>query len=237
MIVLAQQATGTLGGDRVGTGHLLLGIVEEPQGLGGRVLESLGVTPERVREEVPRTVGPAQTDAAEPVPRVRQVPFTQQAKITLELALREALSLGHDYIGSEHLLLGLIREDNHTALRVLGGCGLEPDLVRERTLAMVREAGEERGRTVDMDRSWLDFTAEEALALTRRLAALASKISLEVRRHGSEEPTFRVSCELLAAKHVLRDLVSLEEEGITAVLDGGRSVRLGHRCDDRDEQR
>jgi ATP-dependent Clp protease ATP-binding subunit ClpA len=236
VIVLAQQATGTLGSDCVGTEHLLLGIAEESEGLGGRVLESLGVTAERVREEVPRTVGSAQTDAAELAPRGRQVPFSQQAKVTLELALRESLSLGHDYIGSEHLLLGLIREGNHTALRVLDRCGLKPDLVRERTLAMAKEAQEGRGRTVDMDRSWLDFTAEEALMLTTRLTPLASRISLEVRRHGSQEPTFRISCELLAAKHVLRDLVSLEDDGIIAILGDRRSVRLGHRCD-TDEQR
>jgi ATP-dependent Clp protease ATP-binding subunit ClpA len=231
VIVLAQQGTVTLGHDRVDTEHLLLGIVEEPKGLGGRVLESLGITAERVREEMPRAAGHGQAVRGEPGAAGRQVPFTPEAKKAMELALREALALGHDYIGSEHLLLGLVRDGDNTALRVMLRCDLEPDQVRERTRAMAKEALEERGPIVYMDRSWLDFSAEEALALTRRLAALASRISLELRHHGDEEPTFRVSCELLAAKHVLRDLVSLEDDGISAVLDGGRSVRLGHRRD------
>lgn len=157
--------------------------------------------------------------------------MTPHVKKTLELALREALSLGHDHIGTEHLLLALTREGANTALRGMRKRGSRRIWSGERTRAMAKEAQEERALTVDMDRSWLHFNAEEALALARRLAALAIRISLEVRRHGDQERTFRVSCELLAAKHVLRDLVSLEDDAIVAIPDDRRTVRLGHRRD------
>ena len=218
----------TLGAEELDTQHLLLGLAEEPEGIAGRVLENLGLTPDRVREETPHAAGPGPLESGM---RVRQIPFTAPAKKTFELALREALALGRNEIGTEHLLLGLLREGDNTALRVLQRCGLEAEMIRERTLEIAKEAQENHARTVDMDRSWLDFNADEALALARRLTSLASRINLEVRRHGDAEPSFRLSCELLSAKHVLRDLVALEDDGIVATLDNGRVVRLGHRRD------
>src|SRR6266508_4208248 len=108
-VVLAQDEARTLKHNYVGTEHILLGLLREEEGAGARVLESLGVRLEEVRAQVARIVG--QGDEV----TNGQIPFTPRAKKVLELSLREALSLGHNYIGTEHLLLGVIRENEGVA--------------------------------------------------------------------------------------------------------------------------
>ena len=225
VVVLAQEEARTLGHDWLGTEHILLGLVREREGLASRVLASLGVTLEQVRAHVVRAVGSRE---GEHLPG--QIPFTPEAKKVLERALREALSLGHNFIGTEHLLLALTREREGLAARILHELDIDADSVRTQMMGMLAEphAGVARP-TPDMDRSWLDFTPSEAFELATRLAPLSSKITFEVRRHGDAEPTFRVSARLAGNDDVLRDLVALEAHGIRAVLDGDRSVRLGHR--------
>ena len=106
VVVLAQDEARALKHNYIGTEHILLGLLREEEGLAARVLESLDITVEEVRAQVARIVG--QGDEV----TTGQIPFTPRAKKVLELALREALSLGHNYIGTEHILLGLVRE-NH----------------------------------------------------------------------------------------------------------------------------
>lgn len=224
VVVLAQEEARTLGHDWLGTEHILLGLVREREGLASRVLASLGVTLEQVRAHVVRAVGSREGEH-----RAGQIPFTPEAKKVLERALREALSLGHNYIGTEHLLLALTREREGLAARILGELDVDAERVRVQVRGMVSEPGVGVARpTPDMDRSWLDFTPSEAFELATRLAPLASNITFEVRRHGDAEPTFRVSCRLAGNDDVLRDLVALEAHGIRAILDSDRSVRLGH---------
>ena len=105
VVVLAQDEARALKHDYIGTEHLLLGLLREEHGAGGRVLEALGVKVEEVRSQVVRIVG-----EGDDVP-TGQIPFTPQAKKVLELSLREALSLGSNSIGTEHVLLGMIRDD------------------------------------------------------------------------------------------------------------------------------
>jgi hypothetical protein len=224
VVVLAQEEARTLGHDWLGTEHILLGLVREPEGLASRVLANLGVTLEQVRAHVVRAVGSHQGEL-----RPGQIPFTPEAKKVLERALREALSLGHNYIGTEHLLLALAREREGLAARILGELDIDAERVRTEVMAMLAEPRAGAARQLpDMDRSWLDFTASEAFELATRLASLASKITFEVRRHGGEEPTFRISARLAGNDEDLRDLVALEAHGIRAILDWDRSVRLGH---------
>src|SRR5690242_10704986 len=113
VVVLAQDEARALRHDYIGTEHILLGLLREEEGLAARVLESLGVTVEEVRAQVVRIVGEGEEAVTE------QIPFTPRAQKVLELALREALSLGHQHIGTEHILLGLVREYEGVAARIM----------------------------------------------------------------------------------------------------------------------
>jgi ATP-dependent Clp protease ATP-binding subunit ClpA len=156
VVVCAQEEARGRPHNYIGTEHILLGLLREEQGLAARVLESLGVTVERVRAEVVRIVGPGEE------PSSGQIPFTPQAKQVLEMALREALSLGHDYIATEHILLGLLRDNEGVAVRILLDCDVDlPDLRDEvivRT-GSVRPATDEptsSGPGPAIDPGWLD---------------------------------------------------------------------------------
>ena len=124
MVALAQEEARTLRHDYIGTEHLLLGLLREDQGLAARVLVNLGMQVERVRGQIVRIVG-----AGEEVPS-GQIPFTPRAKQVLELALREALSLGHNYIGPEHILLALGRENESVGTRIMRDFDADPEAVR-----------------------------------------------------------------------------------------------------------
>src|SRR5207244_6709839 len=113
VVVFAQDEARLLKHNYIGTEHLLLGLLREEEGMAARVLESLGVRIEAVRSQVARIVGPGDEVTS------GQIPFTPRAKKVLEIALREGLSLGHDYIGTEHILLGLVRETEGVAARLL----------------------------------------------------------------------------------------------------------------------
>jgi ATP-dependent Clp protease ATP-binding subunit ClpC len=130
-MVLAQEEARELKHNYVGTEHLLLGLLRQDDGLAARLLASLDVTLEKVRAEVDRIVGPG-----DEVTR-GQIPFTPRAKRALELALKEARSLGHDHIGTEHLLLGLLRKSEGVAARIL----LDFDIRYETVRSEVAPAG------------------------------------------------------------------------------------------------
>ncbi len=131
VVVLAQEEARGLGHNYIGSEHILLGLLRQEEGLAARVLESLGLTPERVRAQVERIVSRGEEVTT------GQVPFTPRAKRVLERAHREALSLGHNYIGTEHILLGLAREDEGVATRVLLDFGADSETVRNTVIRMV----------------------------------------------------------------------------------------------------
>jgi ATP-dependent Clp protease ATP-binding subunit ClpC len=130
VIVLAQDEARGLRHNYIGTEHLLLGLLREEDGVGRRVLESLGISADPVREHVARIIGEGEGEA---VP-AGQIPFTPRAKKVLELALREGLSLGHDHIGTEHILLGIARENDGVAARILRELGADAETVRTAVL-------------------------------------------------------------------------------------------------------
>jgi ATP-dependent Clp protease ATP-binding subunit ClpC len=134
VVVLAQEEARALRHNYIGTEHLLLGLLREEEGIAARVLESLEVTIEDVRAQVARIVG--QGDEL----TVGQIPFTPRAKRVLELALREALSLGHNWIGTEHVLLGLAREDDGVAKQILLDFGVDADRIRNEVIRMLGAA-------------------------------------------------------------------------------------------------
>ena len=135
VVVLAQEEARGLKHNYIGTEHLLLGLLREQQGIPAHVLEALGVTVERVRRQLIQIVG-----AGEEI-TTGQIPFTPRAKKVLELALREALSLGHDYIGTEHLLLGLVREDEGVGARILLDCNASAETVRRAVITRLAGGG------------------------------------------------------------------------------------------------
>ncbi len=138
VVVLAQEEARTLKHNYIGTEHILLGLLREEEGLAARVLESLDITVERVRAQVVRIVGSGEEVTS------GQIPFTPRAKKVLELALREALSLGHNYIGTEHILLGLVRENEGVAARILLDFDADSDKIRNEVIRMLSGPGGRR---------------------------------------------------------------------------------------------
>jgi ATP-dependent Clp protease ATP-binding subunit ClpA len=131
VVVLAQEEARLRNHDYIGTEHLLLGLVDERPGVAARVLESLGISLEAVRAQVEAEIGQG---AEAPT---GHIPFTPRAKKVLELSLREALQLGHNYIGTEHLLLGLLREGKGVAAQVLVRLGADLSLVRQQVTQLL----------------------------------------------------------------------------------------------------
>ncbi|MGB9136054.1 MAG: ATP-dependent Clp protease ATP-binding subunit [Pseudonocardiaceae bacterium] len=131
VVVLAQEEARMLNHDYIGTEHILLGLIHEGQGVAAKVLESLGIALEGVRQQVEEIIGQGQQAPS------GHIPFTPRAKKVLELSLREALQLGHNYIGTEHILLGLIREGEGVAAQVLVKLGADLNRVRQQVLQLL----------------------------------------------------------------------------------------------------
>jgi ATP-dependent Clp protease ATP-binding subunit ClpC len=140
VVVLAQEEARHFNHNYIGTEHLLLGLLREDEGVAARALGSLNVTLDEVREQVESIVGYGEEGTG------GQAPFTPRSKKVLELALREALQLGHNYIGTEHILLGLVRESEGVAARVLSNLGVDPDKVRREVVRMLGGGRSQRGR-------------------------------------------------------------------------------------------
>jgi len=119
VVVLAQEEARLLNHNYIGTEHILLGLIHEGEGVAAKALESLGISLEAVRNQVEEIIGQGGTSPS------GHIPFTPRAKKVLELSLREALQLGHNYIGTEHILLGLIREGEGVAAQVLVKLGAD----------------------------------------------------------------------------------------------------------------
>jgi Clp amino terminal domain, pathogenicity island component len=131
VVVLAQEEARTLDHNFIGTEHILLGLIHEKQGVAASALESLGIRLEAVRQQVEQIVG-----RGEQAPS-GHIPFTPRAKKVLEFSLRESQMLGHDYIGTEHILLGLIREGEGVAAQVLVRLGADLNRVRQQVIQVL----------------------------------------------------------------------------------------------------
>src|SRR5919201_2579252 len=131
VVVFAQDEARELRHNYIGTEHVLLGLLRDEEGLAARVLESLHVTLEDVRTRAAQIVGQGEEVTT------GQIPFTPRAKKVLELAMREALGLGHNYIGTEHVLLGIARENEGVASRILLELGVDAEPVRSTVIEML----------------------------------------------------------------------------------------------------
>src|SRR5918997_5736382 len=130
VMVLAQEESGRLGHGYVGTEHLLLGLIREDEGVAAQALTASGVTVDGVREQVETIVGYGEADTS-------QKPFRAESKRVLESSLKESMRLGHDYIGTEHLLLGLLAEGGGITATVLSNLGTDAGRVRREVLDRV----------------------------------------------------------------------------------------------------
>jgi ATP-dependent Clp protease ATP-binding subunit ClpC len=173
VVVLAQEEARTAKHNYIGSEHILLGLLREEEGLAARVLESLDVTVEKTREQVIRIVGTGEkaTDG--------QIPFTTRAKKICELALREALSLGHNYIGTEHILMGLLRENEGVGVRVLHDFGLDNERIRAeiiRVLSGVPRRSAPKAKPTPEQERFADLLAAGNAALVALLDLLSEAL-------------------------------------------------------------
>lgn len=142
-LLLAQEEARRLNHDYVGTEHILLGLVSLGEGVAAEVLQNLGIELEKVRIEVEKLVGKGNSMLV-----LGEVPFTPRAKKVLELAMEEAQTLRHNYIGTEHLLLGLVREEEGIAARVLQNLGADLNKIKDTVISLLEGMGIESGQTI-----------------------------------------------------------------------------------------
>ncbi|MFH1655273.1 MAG: Clp protease N-terminal domain-containing protein, partial [Candidatus Omnitrophota bacterium] len=135
VIILAKEEARRFNHDYIGTEHLLLGLVREGEGVAAAVLQKMGISLENIRIEIEKLVQPGPTTQV-----LGDIPFTPRAKKVLELSAEEARSLGHNYIGTEHLLLGLIKEGEGVASQVLLNLGLDLNKVRNEVMGLLGSA-------------------------------------------------------------------------------------------------
>jgi hypothetical protein len=181
-VVLAQHEARLVRHNHISAEHLLLGLLREGDGLAAKTLESLGVSQEVVRARVEEIIG----RGLDPSPS--HMPFTPQAKKVLEQSLREALALGHNYIGTEHLLLGILGEGESAAAKVLVGLGADHARARERALDLKTGRIERPGPEVRVARHW-DGGIDDAQALVeenQQLNRELDRLRRLLREHGIE---------------------------------------------------
>jgi hypothetical protein len=179
-VQFAQDEARLLRHGHVGTEHLLLGLIHEGHGVGARALEAFGVSLEEVRARV-----------LEIVPKGEQaptghIPFTPRSKKVLELSLREALQLSHNYIGTEHILLGLVREHDGVAAQVLAEQGADLDAVRQEVVRQLMLVGGDRAAATKPPKERLVADIEALYEEIVRLAREVDRLTELLRRHGIE---------------------------------------------------
>ena len=181
VVVLAQEEARRLNHNHIGTEHILLGLIHEGEGVAAASLESLGISLEAVREQIEGIIGQGR---AAPT---GNIPYTPRARKVLELSLREALQLGHNHIGTEHILLGLIREGRGAAAQVLVRLGADLARVREQVIQMLEDAqGEEEpgtrraakglGPAAREQRGLLSEVLSRVESIDSRLAAVEQRV-------------------------------------------------------------
>ena len=170
VLVLAQEEARLLNHNYIGTEHILLGLIREGQGVASRALESLGISLEAVRPQVEQIIGRGQQAPS------GHIPFTPRAKKVLELSLREAHQLGHNYIGTEHILLGLIREGSGVAAQVLVTLGADLNRTRQQVVQLLH--GHQGQDVTNEDPAVPGDALTRAGSLDGRLAAIERWVGL-----------------------------------------------------------
>jgi ATP-dependent Clp protease ATP-binding subunit ClpA len=219
VVVLAHEEARELRHNYIGTEHLLLGLLREQEGLAPRVLESLEITVERVRAEIKRIVGSGEEVTS------GQIPFTPRSKKVLELALREAKSLGNNYIGTEHILLGMLRENDGVAVRILRDLNADPDTIRNEVIEMLSGPGA---------LAWAHVVPEGSRVQSQRIAPgwldglglVLNQLADEIRRELGREPDAGDLLLVLTAAHETLAAQALARLGVDVDELWGQLERL-----------
>jgi ATP-dependent Clp protease ATP-binding subunit ClpA len=172
VVVLAEEEARMLDHNWIGTEHILLGLLREGEGMAARVLESLGIGLQPVRQQVEEIIGQGQQLPSE------QIPFTPRSKKVLELALRESLQLGHGHVGTEHILLGLIREGDGVAAQVLVRLGADPNRVRQRVIELAGGQRPQSVRRVSREAAPVIWVQARLDVVEGRLAAVEQRVGI-----------------------------------------------------------
>ncbi|MBF5002178.1 NDP-hexose 4-ketoreductase, partial [Nocardia sp. BSTN01] len=215
VVVLAQEEARMLNHNYIGTEHILLGLIHEGEGVAAKSLESLGISLEGVRSQVEEIIGQGQQAPS------GHIPFTPRAKKVLELSLREALQLGHNYIGTEHILLGLIREGEGVAAQVLVKLGADLNRVRQQVIQLLSgyQGGKEAVESGARGESGTPSTSLVLDQFGRNLtqAALEGKLDPVIGRSKEIERVMQV-----LSRRTKNNPVLIGEPGVgkTAVVEG-----------------
>jgi len=215
VVVFAQEEARMLNHNYIGTEHLLVGLLREDGGVAAKGLESLGITVDAVRQQVEEIIGIGDQEPS------GHVPFTPRAKKVLELSLREALQLGHDHIGTEHILLGLIREGDGVAAQVLVRLGADLNQVRQQVIQRLHgfEGEDEPG----------GMRAAQRPGLPGRIDAIERRLSILEQRVGTRLDLRELDQEIARVRR--------DKEAAIEAQDFENSVALGDRerqlADDR----
>jgi hypothetical protein len=199
VVKLAEEEARRLDHNYIGTEHILLGLIREDKGVAAKALESLGISLQAVREQVEEIIGQGQQAPSE------VIPFTPRAKKVLELSLRESLQLRHHYIGTEHILLGLIREGDGVAAQVLVKLGADLNRVRQQVIGLISAQQPQPGlppregapATEAQDR--LDAIEARLNAIEALLAAVEQRVGIRPDTTDLDEQIDRVRGERQAA--------------------------------------
>ncbi len=215
VVVLAQEEARMLNHNYIGTEHILLGLIHEGEGVAAKALESLGISLEGVRQQVEEIIGQGQQAPS------GHIPFTPRAKKVLELSLREALQLGHNYIGTEHILLGLIREGEGVAAQVLVKLGADLNRVRQQVIQLL--SGYQGGK----EPTAAGAAAGEAAPSTSLVLDQFGRNLTQAAREGKLDPVIGREKEIERVMQVLsrrtkNNPVLIGEPGVgkTAVVEG-----------------
>jgi ATP-dependent Clp protease ATP-binding subunit ClpA len=215
-LFLSQEEGRRLNHNYVGTEHLLLGLVSEGQGVAAKALESLGISLETVRAQVEEIIGQGQWAPT------GHIPFTPRAKKALELSLREALQLGHNYIGTEHLLLGLIREGEGVAAQVLVKWGGDLSRVRQQVIQLL--SGSVRGMEAGARTRLVRITVPEEL---RQAEEQLAQVRGE-KEEAIDRQDFAQAAALRDAEKQLLTRLAKQEQEWTAGVDLEAVVQETH---------
>jgi ATP-dependent Clp protease ATP-binding subunit ClpA len=213
-VVLAQEEARLLRHDYIGTEHVLLGLIHEGEGLAAQALRALNISLDSVREQVTEIIGEGEGA------RKGHIPFTPRAKKVLELSLREALSLKHNYIGTEHILLGLIREGEGVAAQVLVNLGADLDRVRQEVLHQLARHGEPPVAETEVVSRQRTPAAAQVVAAAERLAGgspMGSHHLLEALIRSEDSAAAKVFTSLGIDPDTLA--VAIDEVGIDGTSD------------------